>query len=252
MDWSHVSDWYSSLTGSSGHYYHTHVIIPGVLRLLDLQSNSTLLDLACGSGVLASHLPPSVAYWGVDASSSLIASARKQHASDTRHFVTADITRKLPLAKTDFTHAAIVLALQNIASPQAALTVAFSHLRPGGKLVVVLNHLCFRIPRHSQWGIDPGQKIQYRRLDRYLSPLKIPITTHPGQKNSPSTDSFHFSLSAYSHFAHCAGFVIEEIAEWISDKTSVGPAAKMENQARSEFPLFLALSLQKPPTAKAY
>jgi len=35
--------------------------------------------------------------------------------------------------------------------------------------------------------------------------------------------------------------VIEKIEEWASDKDSVGKAAKMENRARAEIPLFMAI-----------
>jgi len=40
-------------------------------------------------------------------------------------------------------------------------------------------------------------------------------------------------------------FTIDIIEEWTSDKESVGKVAKMENRARSEFPLFLALKCRK-------
>ena len=42
-----------------------------------------------------------------------------------------------------------------------------------------------------------------------------------------------------------AGFVIQLIEEWGSDKSSVGSAARMENRSRQEFPLFLALKAIK-------
>jgi hypothetical protein len=35
---------------------------------------------------------------------------------------------------------------------------------------------------------------------------------------------------------------VELIEEWYSDKTSEGSQAKRENRARTEFPLFLAIS----------
>ncbi len=146
----------------------------------------------------------------------------------------------MPIKDLSFTHATIILALQNVAHPEAVLQNAARHLQPGGTLVIVLNHPCFRIPRQTHWGIDAPKKLQYRRIDRYLSPLKIPIQAHPSQKErSATTWSFHRPLSAYSRFLTDAGFSIIQIEEWISDKISTGKAAKMENRARAEFPLFL-------------
>ena len=64
--WEKVAPWYNRLTDDGrGHYYHQHVVIPGVLRLLDLNSkpsspNPKLVDIACGNGVLAQALPKNV------------------------------------------------------------------------------------------------------------------------------------------------------------------------------------------------
>src|SRR5262249_49920639 len=110
----------------------------------------------------------------------------------------------------------------------------------------VLNHPCFRIPRQSSWQVDSEKKIQYRRLDRYLSPMQIPINAHPSKgERSATTLSFHHPLSAYSQWLRDAGFVISCMEEWCSDKVSTGSAAKMENRSRAEFPLFLTLLSQK-------
>jgi hypothetical protein len=42
-----------------------------------------------------------------------------------------------------------------------------------------------------------------------------------------------------------AGFVIEEIEEWTSDKESEGRAGRMENRSRNEIPLFMAIGAIK-------
>ena len=65
--WQRVAPWYNKITEGGGHYYHQHVVIPGVLRLLELNSkfliqNSKVLDLACGNGVLAEALPKDTGY----------------------------------------------------------------------------------------------------------------------------------------------------------------------------------------------
>ena len=240
--WEKSGSWYTKSVGEKGNYYHQHLVIPNSLRLLNLQNNSSLLDLACGQGVLARALPKSVGYLGLDLSPSLIKEAQRL----SRHqFKVADVSKPLPSPPQKFSHAAIILALQNLEHPETALKNASDYLIPGGKLLIVLNHPCFRIPRQSSWGIDPQNKLEYRRVNRYLSPLKIPVTTNPGIPNSPVTWSFHYSLSSYFQFLKNSGFVITDLEEWASDKASVGRAARMENRARSEFPLFIALLAQK-------
>ena len=70
----------------------------------------------------------------------------------------------------------------------------------------------FRIPRQSSWLTDG------RKINRYITPLEIPITSHPGEQNSEITWTFHHSLSDYSKYAHEAGFTIDLIEEWVTDR----------------------------------
>jgi len=242
--WNPVGKWYDEQVGEKGHFYHQTIIIPNCLRLFAFKSNQkrSLLDLACGQGVLSRHLPESVSYVGIDIAPSLIKSAQ-QYTPDVNHrFYLGNITEQLPCEKADFTDAAIILALQNLEEPFKAFQNAAKHLKSGGRFLIVLNHPCFRIPRQSSWGVDESKKMQYRRIDRYMSPLKIPIQTHPGKGNESSeTWSFHHPLSVLSAWLHEAGFSIELIEEWCSGKTSTGAAAKMENRSREEIPLFMAI-----------
>jgi len=239
--WQKVGEWYDGIIGESGSYYHQHVILPKVMPLLNLKKGASLLDLGCGQGVLAGALLPEVDYLGLDAAKYLLQKAKARHK--TRQFMLADITKPLPLAKDRrFSHAAIILALQNVEDPEKVFLHLRPHLEPKATLVLVLNHPCFRIPRQSSWGFDEKTKTQYRRLNGYMSKQKIPIQAHPSQKEaSTNTWSFHHPLSDYVRFLANAGFQIQLIEEWCSDKESTGKAARWENRARKEFPLFLAL-----------
>jgi len=245
--WQPVHTWYNELVGDKGHYYHQHIILPRLMELMEFKDDSSLLDLACGQGVLARALPKAVEYWGVDVSRSLIEAAQDKDDSARHHYAVADLLRPtLPVSKTDFTHATMILALQNVKHPTQIFDHAEYHLQPGGKFLIVLNHPCFRIPRQSSWGVDSYKKTQYRRIDRYLSPIEIPIQAHPGQsQRSAMTWSYHFPLSAYMNGLVKSGFVITGFEEWSSDKSSEGKAAKMENRSRSEIPLFAAILAEK-------
>lgn len=240
--WQKIGKWYDETVSEHGHYYHQTLIIPGVMRLLGLTKESALLDLACGQGILSRHLPPGVSYTGVDLASSLIHAAQQYNPQASYKFLVGDVTKELPVKQTNFSHAAIILALQNIEEPLKVFKNASKHLEAGGKLIIVLNHPCFRIPRQSSWKVDVDNKVQYRRIDRYMSEMKIPIQTHPGKgKDSPQTWTFHYPLSSITQWLHEAGFVIQQIEEWCSDKESQGKAAKMENRSRTEIPLFMTI-----------
>lgn len=206
-----------------------------------------LLELGCGQGVVARSLPQGVRYTGVDLSPSLIREARGRKKSPLHLFEVADATQPLSLPAEGYSHVLIVLALQNM-EELGGLFANCSHcLQKGGKLLLVINHPCFRIPRQSSWGFDEAKKIQYRRIERYMSPLKVPIATHPGRSASPDTWSFHDPLSGLLAPLFHYGFAVDALEEWCSDKKSEGGAAKWENRAREEIPLFMALRCRKWP-----
>ncbi|MBI5274678.1 MAG: class I SAM-dependent methyltransferase [Chlamydiales bacterium] len=243
--WESASDWYDQIVGDSGHTYHTEVILPKLLSMMQLSDTSALLDVGCGQGVLERAIPKNTRYCGIDISKSLIQEATNKAKSKLHQFMVQDSTLPFSL-HCKFSHAAIVLALQNMANIPAVFQNISTHLEEKGSLFLVLNHPCFRIPRQSSWGEDVEKKLQYRRIDRYMSPLEIPIQINPSKKEkSANLISFHHSLSDISLFLFQNGFLIEKIEEWCSNKQSDGKKAKMENRARKEFPLFLTVQATK-------
>lgn len=244
--WQGVSKWYNKSVGNKGHHYHQNVVLPGILPLLGLKAHDSLLDLGCGQGVLARAIPQISRYVGVDLASDLISAAKQQTVVPNYEFKVQDITKSFNLAEK-FSHATIILALQNVQNYKQVFINAANHLQSGGQFLIVMNHPHFRIPRQTDWGVDEQSKQQFRKVFRYMSPLEIPITMNPGSKNEKQklTWSYHHSLADYSLALKEAGFMISEIQEWTSDKQSEGKAAKMENRARDEIPLFMALLCTK-------
>jgi len=244
--WQSVAGWYDSLVGDKGSYYHEKLVIPGVKNLLSNVSYNSVLDLGCGQGIFGRALDNNIFYQGVDLSKTLVDSAKTRDNFANHKYIVGDITKNIPVEKKDFDVVTCILVLQNVTSPAEVIKIASEHLRNAGRFVLVLNHPCFRIPRQSAWGIDEKQNIQYRRITRYLSAMKIPVTAHPGKgKDSSITWSSHFSLSELSGYLETAGFLIEKIEEWKSDKKSQGAAAARENRSREEIPLFMAIKAVK-------
>lgn len=238
--WQKVSKWYGGIVGEKGHFFHQTVIIPNSLRLLELDSSSRLLDVACGQGVFARSIDNKVQYVGLDKASELISEAKKRDRNLNHKYIVADATKSFPL-KERFDRACIVLALQNIKEPDKTIQNVSEIIESGGRFLIVINHPSFRIPRQSSWEEDKTNKIQYRRINRYMSPIEIPINAHPGRENSPVTWSYHHPLEDYSKYLFEAGFLVEKIEEWTSEKHSVGKNSKQENRARDEFPMFMAI-----------
>ena len=246
--WSPVAKWYSGIVGEGGHYFHEHVILPRLKSLLDPKSGESVLDVGCGQGVYARTLPHNVDYTGIDVSKELIAEAKKLTKNAKHAYFVADSTKGIPVPSESFDHAVCILAIQNTKNGSLLIENTAKSLKKSGDFVIVMNHPSFRIPRQSSWGKDEAQKLEYRRINRYLSPLEIPINAHPGLSDSPMTWSYHQPLEYYVKAIKSVGMVITDLEEWTSDKKSVGKVAKGENRARAEFPLFLAIRAVKIKT----
>lgn len=246
--WDNVSSWYQSLVGNAGMYYHQKIIIPRSLELLNLNKNSVLIDLACGPGFLANYVSNKVeSYLGVDLSEKLINYAIRKYGNKKNvKFAVADISKPMKLIE-EFTHAVCILALQNIQEVDGVFKNVSSLLKDGGWFLFVINHPCFRIPRLTSWGIDESKKLQYRRIDRYKSSLKIPINVKPSQFNNNKNIvwTYHYPLEKYINCLIDNNLCILRLEEWCSDKVSFGKHSKMENLARQEFPMFCAILAKK-------
>lgn len=238
--WGKVSTWYNTLVGESGHFYHQSVVLPKLLKILALKQTDKVIDLGCGEGVFERAIPKEIEYMGVDIAQELLREARRKTNAPSHRFVSANLSRPFQVEQK-YTAAVCILALQNMQNGRQCIANASRALKKNGRFAIVLNHPCFRIPRQSSWEIDPKTKMQYRRVNRYLSSLEIPIQMSPGRNQKNMTWSYHNPLSEYFQWLKQNDFVVEDCQEWISKKESVGKAAKMENRARGEFPLFLCI-----------
>ncbi len=246
-DWNNVAHWYDTyLKGEDT--YQEKVIAPNLLRMLDVQKGESVLDIACGQGYFAHLVAMSgVRVVGVDQSSQLIEKA-KAHAGDLEYYITGDAQKLGALDIKPVDVAFTVLALENIKDVNAVFAGAARMLKKNGRMVLVMLHPAFRTPKHSDWGFDSKTGVQYRRVDKYLSEIAIPIELNPyhntGKKET--TITFHRSLQWYVKALKKQGFVVTNLEEWISHKKSrPGPRQHAEDTARKEFPMFLALELQK-------
>lgn len=243
--WNKVSGWYDTLLESGG-TYQSDVILPNVLRLLQLQKGERVLDLACGQGFFSRHFHTVGAkVVGVDLSPNLIALAKKESPREIDFAVSsADALGFLP--EKSFDAVVCISAIQNIKNVAGTFSEASRVLKVGGRLLVVMNHPAFRIPKRSSWGFDEKTAVQYRRVDEYIAESSSEIEMNPGMEHSVRTVSFHHPLQFYFKALHKAGLAVTRLEEWTSDKTSEpGPRAGAENKARKEFPLFLVLEARK-------
>lgn len=243
--WEGVSSWYDESVESPDSYQKT-LILPNLLRLANLKKEMRVLDLACGQGFFAREIAPHVAeVVGTDVSQSLIKIAREKSPGNISWHISR--ASSLPFVRTASMDLALcILAIQNIDNPADVLREVSRVLKSSGRLLLVLNHPAFRVPKKSSWGWDEKDNVQYRRVDGYLSESKVKIQMHPGDDPSIHTLTFHRPLQYYAKLLRNAGFVIAQMEEWNSKRVSQpGPRARAENIARQEIPMFLFLEVVK-------
>lgn len=242
--WDDLADWYDGWAGA-GSAHHRTLAIPAVMDLLRLGRGEHLLDLGCGPAPLAPFAARAGArYTGVDLSPRMIAHARERHGRSNRFLVAdaLDLATSKELTGGTFDAAVFLLSLQNMEPLEPALASAAWALRSGGRLVLLLTHPCFRIPRQSGWGWDAGRKLRYRRVDRYLTPVSIPLRPPSSGRGAP-VPSFHRPLAAYFNGLAACGLALDELRELARAAPRGTPPA--EARAEAEFPLFLALRARK-------
>jgi SAM-dependent methyltransferase len=242
--WGRDAEWYEGLLNKEGTYQEA-VIMPNVKRILELTPGIKVLDSACGVGYFArAFAKEGAVVHGIDAGSSLIEIAKREAGGP--EYQVGDATTLAGIEDASFDRVTIILALQNIERANEAIAAAARVLKPTGKLVMVMNHPAFRIPKASSWGWDEETQTQYRREDRYLSELRENIQTHPGSDPDRYTISFHRPLQYYTKACAKAGLAISRLEEWSGHRMSQpGPRAEAENRARAEFPLFVCIECIK-------
>lgn len=275
--WDKQAEWYDNLLSQNPNSYQERVIKPNLLRLMNIKSGEKVLDLACGNGFFSFAFAKAGAeVIGIDIAPKLIKIAQEKYSKYPNlkfHVGSASALPTSAIAKDgSFDQIACVMAIQNIDNVKGLLAEAKRVLKPGGKLHIVMSHPAFRVLKYSSWGWGENKpsnftlplrnsasgasnvkllgKIQYRRIDKYLSESKVQIQMHPSVRRSSQakatrdsddiTITFHRPLQYYFKLFKNTGFAVANLEEWISDKVSEpGPRAEVENRIRQEIPLFI-------------
>jgi ubiquinone/menaquinone biosynthesis C-methylase UbiE len=246
--------------------YQRDLIMPNLLRLMEIKPGQKILDLGCGEGLFTRRFAKAGAEMtAIDISKELIEVAKREWiatsgtprndrgAGSATFFVSN--AESIPVV-TDASQDVVLinLAIQNIENVGNVFKECARVLKQGGKLFLVLNHPAFRIPKASGWQWSSDSKIQYRQESRYMSESREKIDMIPGSgdgsrvvaRDDKFTISFHRPLQFFVKLLGKNGLAIVNMEEWVSGKKSLpGPRADAENTARKEFPLFMMIEVVK-------
>ena len=150
-----------------------------MLEFVQPQSGDRILDMGCGAGQLAAHLPDEVGYVGLDISAKYITNAKIRHPEHVFHCATIGTDDLSELNLGYFDHVTAVGVLHHLDDDAAIELFAFAQsvLRPDGTVVSV-------DPTHfsgqsvlSRWviGLDRGQSVRTRQGYAELVPASLNI-----------------------------------------------------------------------------
>jgi len=249
--WNKVASWYDELLKDDDSY-QAKVILPNLLRFLDLKKGENVYDLACGQGYFANvfaHMGARVT--ASDLSKKLIETAKKNNSlkkveEEKVLFYITPAHRAQFLKDDSVDTIVVVLAIQNIENVNEVIVECKRILKKDGRIIFVLNHPAFRVPQASDWHFENG--VQSRIISKYLSEIKVSIDMTPGENNIKkkiTTITFHRSLQYYMKLFSKNSLAITRLEEWISHKQSgIGPRQLAEDKARKEIPLFMCLEVK--------
>jgi len=246
--WDPLAAWYDGWVGQGGSQHHRELAIPAVMELLTPKPGENILDVGAGQGVLVPFIHDCGAnYTGIEISEKLLSLA-KSHHGDWGRFIKGDaryLSSMPQLQPEEFDAVVFLLSIQDMEPLDEIIESAAWTLKPLGRLVLLMTHPCFRIPRQSGWGWDEGRKLRFRRTDRYLTPLRVPLKVFPGKAEGVS-HSFHRPLQDYINSLAKHGLYVDRLVEIPTYKVSTsGARAKAENLSNKEIPLFLGLRARK-------
>jgi ubiquinone/menaquinone biosynthesis C-methylase UbiE len=246
--WGNVASWYDKMIEDKDSYQNK-VIIPNLLKAMNIKKNEVILDVGCGVGYFCQKfLEKGGDVIGVDLGAESIKIAKqKTDTSIDYHVSGADSMAFLEDNSVD--KVTIVLALQNIKEADECIKECSRVLKPRGSLYIVLNHPYYRIPKATSWIFQNSEMVNYRRVDRYLSQFEISIDMNPGSKTKAkeSTVSFHRPLEYYINTMSKNSLLLKSMSEWISHRQSdQGPAKTPALEtSRKEIPLFMFLEFKR-------
>jgi 2-polyprenyl-3-methyl-5-hydroxy-6-metoxy-1,4-benzoquinol methylase len=258
-DWSSVADRYDRYLHSENNY-HSEVIMPNFMRVLGDIGGKKVLDVACGQGIFSEAVKnnfKNVKVSGFDLGPDLIKIAMQnagKNKSDINYKIlnAEDFAGDYNFGKEEekFDIIYCILAIQNIENVKMTVENMKKVLKKDGRIIFVINHPAYRIPKSTQWGYvteENNKSIQYRRVDKYMSEDKIKMDMTPAEKREAYkkyTYSYHRPLQYYFKIFANMGFAVTKLEEWISNKNSEGKNAERENVARKEFPMFMCLEIK--------
>lgn len=249
--WNQKASFWDELHGNEGNEFHRRLVEPGVLQLLDLRANESVLDVGCGNGALARYLARLGAnVTAIDFSERLIELARKRgHAKGKAvDYLVCDATNEaalLQLGEKRFDAITSTMSMMDMPTIEPLFRASSQLLRNTGRFVFCAMHPAFNsnnpIFIYEKEDRDGSVNEYYSvKIREYLN---MPPVRGAGAPGEPTPHFYyHRPLCNLLGSAFAAGFVLDGLLE---------PAFPPNDGADKAGPLSWASFTQIPPILSA-
>lgn len=205
------------------------VTAPCMLKNIQEEHPSTVLDVGCGTGYLTARIKQIADFcWGIDASEKSISIAKQTYIEDGLMFAQTPLSE----FKTDFKFDMCVSNMALTCDPQLSKTLKhmFEILKQNGCLLIIISHPCFW-PKY--WKFDNEPWFEYDKEVFIEHNFSISFA-----KSLGTTTFIHRPLDLYLNSIISAGFSVESIEEPY-------PTEDVPDEYKYEFPRFLFIKCRK-------
>jgi len=215
--WNAGASAWDEFVESGADYYRHEVHGPALLAACEPVADLDVLDLGCGQGYFCRQLAQRGArVVAIDLAEKQIALAlsheeRAPLGIEYHVMGASEVSARWPDRRFDLITAC--MAIQDMADPAAALSSAFSALRPGGRMVFSIPHPCTDTPVR-EWLLDQSGNKTALKISRYFE--SGPTVLHWRMRRLShhwDTPYWRHTLTEWSTLVAEAGFLIQRILE---------------------------------------
>ncbi|MBL8134589.1 MAG: class I SAM-dependent methyltransferase [Anaerolineae bacterium] len=254
--WDQKAAFWDALHGDEGNFFHRRLIGPAVERLLGLRPGERVIDIGCGSGVMARRMAALGAQvTAVDFSEALLvrARARGQTGGEAIRYAQADATDETALiafGEESFDAAVTTMALMDMPDITPLYRAARRLIKPGGRLVVATAHPVINSSNpifFSEREESPTGAV-IRHGVRLMAYLNVPPFKARGASDDPAPHTYyHRPLHQLLGEAFAAGWVLDALEEPGFSVEDLTPDRALSWRSTTQLPPILAYRLTAHP-----